>query len=146
MSKYKQTVIPATTSEGFADKDVKQLRRKVYDYYKQNIIKKEVVNIDLGITIQFIRAGGNKVAYGGNIYTKKACAIQILPLLIKYAKYSNWGDRKNSDNPTVVGYFNFKVKARIDNKIEYFHLVIQLRNNGKFYYTHEVNIWHKKAV
>lgn len=141
MSKYKQIIIPETSTEGFIGTNVKELRRKVFDYYREKLQGKSVKNNDLGIEIQFVRDGARKLAYGGHIYIKKAGVIKILQKIIMYAKYNNWGDRKENDKPCVVGYLNFKVKAKVDGRMEYFHLVIQLRKNGKVYYTHEANIW-----
>jgi hypothetical protein len=63
--------------------------------------------------------------------------------LIRYAKYNNWGDRKPKDDDFVIGYLNFKVKCRINGKLEHIHLVVRLRNTGEFHYVLEVN---KKTV
>jgi hypothetical protein len=53
------------------------------------------------------------------------------------------GGRKPTDGNFVIGYLNFKAKVRIDGKLEHVHLIIRVRNTGKFHYSMEVN---KKAV
>ena len=95
----------------------------------------------MNIPVSFDRIGAKKTGFGGSIYPKKACLVEILDKLIRYAEYNNWGDRKDKDDIRVIGYMNFKVKAFIDGKMEYVHLYITVRNNGSFHYSLEVNIW-----
>ena len=139
MAKYKQTVIPEASTKEWATLTAKDVREKLYDEYRSRYYGKKVVNLSLGITVEFEHDGANKVSRGAAIYSKKACLISILGKLIKYAEYSNWGDRKAKDTPRVIGYMNFKAKVRIDGKMEYVHLVIRVSNRGKFHYDLEVN-------
>lgn len=134
--------IPHITTEEWNGLTAIQARKKILAYYKKHYLGKSgVINEDLGIKIEFLRAGGNKISFGGKIYIKKAAVIKVLKDVIKIAVYNNFGNRKTSDNPQVIGYLNFKSKIIIDGKVEHLRLSVQLRNNGKFYYNHEVNIY-----
>ena len=118
-------------------------RKKMFDYYKGHYTGKKVVNKDIGIAVEFERAGSKKTSYGGSLYPKKACLVEVLDQLIRYAKYSKWGERKATDPDYVIGFLNFKVKVRINGVLEYVHLVIRVRNTGKFHYSLEVKAWEK---
>jgi hypothetical protein len=73
------------------------------------------------------------------MYSKKAAVAMCLPELLKYSEYNNFGNRKESDSETVIGYLNFKGKCFIDGKKETVHLVVQFHKGGKFHYSIEVN-------
>jgi len=142
MKKYKQTIIPEVSTEKWEISPAKELRNAVSDYYRARYQgKKRVVNQHLGIAIEFDRTSVKKTSYGGNIYPKKACLVEVLDTLIRYAKYSNWGERKVTDKPIVIGYLNFKAKVKINGILEHVRLAIRVTNNGKFHYSMEVNIW-----
>ena len=139
MAKYKQTVIPETSTKGWEKLTTQEVREKLYDEYRAHCYGKKVINQSLGITIEFEHGGARKTSYGGAVYSKKACIVNVLDKLARYAEYSNWGDRKATDAPHVIGYLNFKAKVKIDEKLEYVHLVIRVRNTGKFHYSMEIN-------
>jgi hypothetical protein len=139
MKKYKQTIIPETSTKDWTQLSVPEVRRKLFDEYRRRYYGKKVINQCLGITIEFEREGARKTGYSNPTYSKKACLITILDQLIHYAEYNNWGDCKPTDPDHVIGFLNFKVKVRIDGVLEYVHLVIRVRNNGKFHYSMEVN-------
>ena len=67
----------------------------------------------------------------------------MLPDLIKYAEYNNWGNPKATDGPNIIGYLNFKCKCMIDGKKENIRLAVQFQKGGKYYYNIEIN--KKKA-
>ncbi|MDR1406335.1 MAG: hypothetical protein LBI89_03940 [Prevotellaceae bacterium] len=141
MKKYRQTVIPEASTKAWSGLSKYATQKKVFDYYKANYLLngKHVINQDLGISVAFERKGAEKTSFGGFIYSKKACLVEILDKVIRYAEYSNWGDRKPQDIPTVLGYLNFKVKVRIDGIMEHVHLVIRVNNSGKFHYSMDIN-------
>ena len=140
MKKYKQTVIPEVSTANWKTKTYSEARKKVMDYYRTHYLNgKKVTNQHLGITVEFDPDGADKTSRGGAIYLKKKCLVEVLSEMIQYAEYSNWGDRKAKDKPSVIGFLNFKVKVKIDEKIENIHLVIRVTNDGKFHYTMEVN-------
>jgi hypothetical protein len=145
MKKYKQTVIPEASTKEWSGLKPLATRKKVLEYYRIHYLTgHKVINKDLGIAVQFEAAGAKKTSFGGNIYPEKACLVEVLDKLIRYAEYSNWGDKKVTDALHVIGYMNFKVKVRIDGRIEHIHLVIRVTNDGKFHYTLEINVWHQK--
>ncbi|MDR1406334.1 MAG: hypothetical protein LBI89_03935 [Prevotellaceae bacterium] len=143
MKKYRQTVIPEASTKEWSGLTLFSARKKMFDYYKNYYTGVKVINKDIGITVEFERAGNKKTSYGGYLYPKKACLVAILDKLIRYAEYSNWGERKEKDESFVIGYLNFKVKVRIDGIVEYVHLVIRVRNTGKFQYSIDLNHWEK---
>ena len=136
MKKYKQKVIPETTIKDIPLDKYSQ-RKFVKDYYHEKFQGKvTVVNLDKGITIQFIGEGKKKTSYGSAMYTRKAAAIKVLDQLLTVAKYSNWG---NKESDSVIGYLNFKVKVLIDGELCHFALNIQVRKDGKFHYSLDEN-------
>lgn len=139
MVKYKQVVIPEASTTDWATLTSKEVRLRLYNEYRSRYYGKKVVNLSLGITVEFEHSGAKKMSKGAAIYSKKACLVAVLDQLIKYAEYSNWGDRKSHDNQSVIGYLNFKAKMKIDEKMEGVHLVVRVQNNGKFHYDLEVN-------
>ena len=98
-----------------------------------------IINEDLKIPIWILRDGTRKTSHGGTIYYKKACTVEIIDKIIKYAKYNNYKSRKSTDKAYVIGFLNFKAKIKIDNKIENIRLAVQFRKDGKMYYSIEIN-------
>jgi len=117
-----------------------ELRRYVLDYYKQNLKGKEVVNKDTGITVRFSMTSGRKTAMGEAMYQKKAEMIRILPKLVKYALYNNFGKRKADESEEIIGYLNFKGRCKLDGKTENVRIAVQFQRSAKFYYNIEVNM------
>ena len=137
--KYVQKIIPEVQTKAFpVNKFV--LRKFVKEYYQNNFQgRMTVVNMDKGISIQFIGEGKKKTSYGAAMYPKKAAAVMVLDKLLTYAKYSNWGERKDTDSTSVIGYLNFKVKILIDSSLCYFALNVQVRKDGKCQYSLDEN-------
>ena len=98
-----------------------------------------VVNEHLKLTINISITGIKKTTHGSAMYSKKAALAFCLVDLLRYAKYNNWGDRKEKEAATVIGYLNFKVKCVIGKQPETVHLVVQLQKSGTFHYSMEVN-------
>ena len=132
--KYKQTEIPTITIT-----DKKDLVKAVKDYYTENIQGKIVVNKALGIPIHFASDGKWELAYGRRLYAKKVAILKCLPELVEIAEYNNFGQRKETDKKSVIGYLNFKAKVKMNDKIEHVRISIVFKTNGKYYYNHEVN-------
>lgn len=144
---YKQKIIPNTLRIWGNLQSLPELRTKVYEYYRENIFGNHVINIDKGYKIIFSnKPGGRKIAFGGSMYKDKAEAIKMIIDLLKYAKYSNWKNRKIKDNKTVLGYLNFKAKGKINYKLLNFRISVQLRKDGNLYYNHEINIIKNKKA
>lgn len=116
-----------------------ELRRFILDYYKKHLKGIEVINEDTGITIHFSMTSGRKTAMGEAMYQRKAEIIRILPELVKYALYNNFGHPKETDNPEIIGYLNFKGRCKIDGKTENVRIAVQFQKQAKFYYNIEVN-------
>ncbi|MCZ2393282.1 MAG: hypothetical protein LC105_05460 [Chitinophagales bacterium] len=123
----------------YSSLSISQLRRIARDEYNLFVKGKTVKNKDLNIEINLTNIGGRKTSYGGLIYPKKVALIKYIPTILNTAKYSNFGNRKKIDKEYVVGYLNFKSPIEIDSKKEYLHIVIQMRKDGKFYYSIDVN-------
>jgi hypothetical protein len=117
-----------------------ELRRYVLDYYKQNLKGKEVINKDTSITVHFSMTSGRKTAMGEAMYQKKAEMIRILPELVKYALYNNFGKRKANESEEIIGYLNFKGRCKLDGKTENIRIAVQFQRSAKFYYNIEVNM------
>lgn len=122
--------------------DQKELRKKVSDHYSNNLSQTNVVNLDRGILIRFTnQPGRNKLAYGARMDILKANVVRHLKTVLSKAIYSNWGNRKVTDNKEVVGYLNFKVAVDFEGYgKKHLRIAIQLRRDGCFYYNHEINV------
>lgn len=116
-----------------------ELRKYILDYYKKHLKGIEVINKDTGITIHFSMTSGRKTAMGEAMYQRKAEIIRILPDLVKYALYNNFGQPKEKDSPEIIGYLNFKGRCKINDKIENVRIAVQFQKQAKFYYNIEVN-------
>lgn len=116
-----------------------ELRRVIFEYIKKNFSGLEVINDDIKIKVTVSTRGLRKSSFGEAMYSKKAVVLYVLPDLIKYAKYNNFGKRKEQDNKDVLGYLNFKSKCEIDGKVEHLRLSVRFQKGGKFYYNIEVN-------
>jgi len=145
MSKYIQHIIPETKSIWNNITNIADVRKAVYEYYRLNIMGETIINKDKGHKILFTnKPGGRKIAFGGSFYKQKAEAVKIITGLMKEAKYNNWGSPKKTDKKYVIGYLNYKAIGKIDGKIYYFRIAVQLRKDGNMYYNHEINIMKKK--
>ena len=111
-----------------------ELRKFVEKYYTERLFGKSVVNQDKGIRVFFGGLGRSKMAQGGAVYFKKMVTVKILKEIVKYAEYSNFGERKNSDPKEAVGYFNFKAKVFIDGQLEHVRVAIRIDTKGRFIY------------
>ena len=116
-----------------------ELRRYILKYYKEHLKGTEVVNEDTGITIHFSMTSGRKTAMGEAMYQRKAEIIRILPDLVRYALYNNFGNPKEKDSPDIIGYLNFKGRCQIDGKTENVRIAVQFQRQARFYYNIEVN-------
>ena len=134
--KYK--LIPEITSK-LKGLSKSEMRQYILDYYKKHLKGTEVVNDDTGITIHFSMTSGRKTAMGEAMYQRKAELIRILPDLVKYALYNNFGSPKEKDSPDIIGYLNFKGRCILDGKVENVRIAIQFQKQAKFYYNIEVN-------
>ena len=117
-----------------------ELRKYVLEYYKNNLKGKEVINTDTGITIHFSMTSGRKTAMGEAMYQKKAEMIKILPELVRYALYNNFGKRKPDESEEIIGYLNFKGRCKLDGRIQNVRIAVQFQRSAKFYYNIEVNM------
>ena len=136
MKKY--TYIPQINSE-LNGLSKAEMRKYILDYYKKNLKGIEVINDDTGITIHFSMTSGRKTAMGEAMYQRKAEIIRILPELIKYALYNNFGYPKETDSQDIIGYLNFKGRCKIDGKTLNVRIAVQFQKQAKFYYNIEVN-------
>ena len=137
-SKRNFKCVPETNS-CWRDKRIGELRKCVLEYYKENLRDLEIKNEDTGIIVRFSMTNARKTAQGGAMYHKKAEIVKILPEIIKYALYNNFGKRKETDPEEVLGFLNFKGRCKLDREVENVRLAIQFQKSAKFYYNIEVN-------
>lgn len=137
MGKYKQDFIPETPY--FAVKTEQELKQAIKIFYKQNIQGQSITNRHTGIKIRFTSDGLGKMSEARRIGRVNAAAVQILISLLENAEYSNMGQRKSTDKENVLGYLNFKVKAKIEGKLYHFRIAVKLKTDMKAYYNHTVN-------
>ncbi len=137
--KYKQKYIPEiNTPEEWKKLNKIDLRKAALSVAK-NMAGHEVVNEDTKLKIHFSVTNARKTTIGSAMYLKKATALLIMPEIIRVAEYSNFGERKETDNVEVIGFLNFKAKCKINGITEYLRIAVQFRRNDKFFYNIEVN-------
>lgn len=102
------------STEAFKEMTVTELRQFTLEYYKKYLKGKELPADDFLSAIKLTDAAGRKIAKGGSMYSEKAAIVEKLEDLIKSSTYNNWGDRKETDPKSVLGYLNFKSKVTID--------------------------------
>lgn len=140
MPTYKQSYIPSiNTPENLRTCKLGELRKFIFEYVRQNFSGKTYTNDHTKIQITVTVKSGRKTAYGEAIYLKKAAIVLILPQIIKYGVYNNFGQKKTTDNDAILGYLNFKCKCKIDGQVECVRLAVQFQKGGKFYYNIEIN-------
>lgn len=138
--KYIQKVIPeAKMPDEWKELPLSKLRLETFEYLRKNYSGKTVLNRDLNIPITVSVKSCRKTAYGEAMYIKKSASVLILNEILQNAKYNNFGERKENDSPSVIGYLNFKCKCLIDGQKECVRLSIQFQKGCKFYYNIEVN-------
>lgn len=139
--KYKQSVIPtADLPEEWKGVKIQQLKNIILNHIRNRYAGMVIHNIDTGLPIIISVTSARKTAFGEAVYFKKASAIVILPEIIKYAQYNNWGEPKKTDGHNIIGYLNFKCKCILDGKKENIRLAVQFQKGGKYYYNIEVNM------
>jgi hypothetical protein len=129
--------IPETTLWEGLSKD--ELREKAKEYYKQHLQGKTVSNKDKNIDIQFTSDGLGKIYRGATINAEKASVVQILDELVENAEYNNFGERKETDKQNVLGFLNFKAKAKIGDEICNLRISVKCKTDGNTYYSHGIN-------
>jgi hypothetical protein len=139
--KYKQKIIPSIIVPNYINRSkISELKKYAKDYYKKNLQGKVIKNECLGHTISLSGQGIRKLTQGSVLYTKKVAVIYMLSDVLKYAEYSNFGQRKSNDPIELIGYYNFKCKVKINNKIEHIRIATMLYKDGRIYFGHEVNL------
>jgi DNA repair protein RadC len=102
------------------------------------LIGKTVINKQKGITIEFKKEGlKHLLNYGKNNIVQLELVYELAKAL-KEAKYKNFNDKKTTDPKQVLGYLNFGLEKKINNKMEYFRISVIMTTAGKFYYHHFV--------
>ena len=131
-------------TDKFKSMSVLELRKFTFDYYNKNLKGNKAKIKDHLKEVSFISDSGRKILKP--MYKEKAAAIEHIEDLIKNSSYNNWGDRKANDNPTVLGYLNFKSKVVIDGIKRHVRIAITLnRDREKLFKSFDVGAKEKKV-
>src|SRR5690606_31231017 len=115
----------------FKNMSVIELRRYTLVYYNQNLKNdKALIEKHLKEVVLTSKAG-RKIAYGEAMYSAKAAVVEQLKTLIETSTYNNFGNRKKTDNPEILGYLNFKSKITIDKEKRHVRISLTLYKNRK---------------
>ncbi len=115
----------------FKNMTVTELRAFTLNYYKKFLTGKSI-DIENHISeIEFTNKNGRKLAKGGAMYSSKAAIIDKLDGLIRRSTYNNWGERKKTDHPEIIGFLNFKSKLMIDGEKRHIRISIEIWRGGK---------------
>ena len=125
--------VPEVSTERFKQMSVPELREYTLEYYLENyggksLSKKFFKEED--IHIEFFNTAGKKLQKP--IYKEKVAVLEHLESLIKNSTYNNWGNRKESSPPNIIGYLNFKAKVTIDGEKRHVRISIAVDEKRKF--------------
>lgn len=130
------------STDDFKNMSVKELREFTLQYYLENFSGKRLKIKDF-VTVEFYNKTGRKLQKP--MYKEKASVLTQLEAVIKNSTYNNWGDRKETDNPNVLGYLNFKSKLTIDGKKRHIRISFIVDRDRKVRFkTYEVGSKPKK--
>ena len=118
--------IPEISTERFKQMKVSELRAFTLDYYLSHLKGKKVAIKNHLKEVIFTTKAGRKIAKGEAMYSEKAAVIEHLEELIKNSTYNNWGSRKETDSPNILGFLNFKSKLTIDGEKRHVRIAISL--------------------
>ena len=125
--------VPEVSTEMFKQMSVPELREYTLEYYLENYggksISKNFFKED-NIQIEFFNTAGKKLQKP--IYKEKVAVLEHLESLIKNSTYNNWGNRKESSSPNIIGYLNFKAKVTIDGEKRHVRISIAVDEKRKF--------------
>lgn len=125
--------VPEVSTEMFKQMSVPELREYTLEYYLENYggksISKNFFKED-NIQIEFFNTAGKKLQKP--IYKEKVAVLEHLESLIKNSTYNNWGNRKESSPPNIIGYLNFKAKVTIDGEKRHVRISIAVDRDRKF--------------
>ena len=112
---------------------VPELREYTLEYYLENYGRKSISKNffkEDNIQIEFFNTAGKKLQKP--IYKEKVAVLEHLESLIKNSTYNNWGNRKESSPPNIIGYLNFKAKVTIDGEKRHVRISIAVDEKRKF--------------
>ena len=89
-----------------------ELRNFTFKYYNENFKGKKVAIKNILHSVEFVGKVAKKLKYP--MYSAKAAVVENLEEIIKNSTYNNFGKRKMTDSPDVLGYLNFNSKIYID--------------------------------
>ena len=125
--------VSEVSTERFKKMSVPELREYTLEYYLENYggksISKNFFKED-NIQIEFFNTAGKKLQKP--IYKEKVAILEHLESLIKNSTYNNWGNRKESSPPNIIGYLNFKAKVTIDGEKRHVRISIAVDEKRKF--------------
>ncbi len=117
-----------------------QLKKLCYSFFKEKLNGTSVKNKQKGITVAFNMRGVNHLLYARNAGYVKLKDVFILKELIQNAVFCNFKNPDANDSPDIIGYLNFKSKAKIEGSMQTFRVVIRLTSRGRFFYDHSVRV------
>ncbi|GIZ16566.1 hypothetical protein, partial [Capnocytophaga catalasegens] len=131
------------STDDFKKMTVSELRKFTLDYYNTHLKGKKTAIKNHLKEVVFVSGAGRKLLQP--IYKEKVAVIEHLEQLIKNSTYNNWGNRKKTDSPDVLGYLNFKSKITIDGEKRHVRISVILDRERKTKFkTFEVGTKPKK--
>ena len=118
-------------------KDIKELREKIYNYYKENIQGK-IIDIGKYKNIRISRQSAERYKYYGADERKLLIVIKLLEVL-KSSKYKNSEKpyKTRKDRIKIFHYFTNKIILR--NEVYDIYITIAEDNNGNLFYDLDEN-------
>jgi len=119
----------SVNTDEFKKMSARELRVFTLTYYNDHLKGKTVAIKNALANVEFVTKAGRKILKP--IYKEKVAVINHLEELIKNSTYNNWGSRKKTDSPDVLGYLNFKSKVDIDGEKRHVRISIILDRDRK---------------
>ncbi len=133
------------STEDFKNMKVSELRKFALNYYNSYLKGRKVAIRKALKEVSFYGKAARKILKP--MYKEKAVVIEHLEDLIKESTYNNWGDRKTTDSPDVLGYLNFKSKLLIDGEKRHVRISIAIDRDRKAKFkTYEVGAKEKSGT
>lgn len=132
--------LPNRIEESLKGLKLGAVKKKCHAFFKENFNGKSVKNKHKAVTVSFNMRGINHLIYSRNPGYIKLKAVFVLRELVQNAVFCNFKNPDKNDSPDILGYLNFKSKAKIEGKIHTFRIVVRLTVKGKFYYDHAIRV------
>jgi hypothetical protein len=129
----------------FRCEDIKELRRLVFEYYKNNLQGKYFSNSYLG-KILFSRRGIDKFI-SSSANKDKLIMVSVLPKIIERGKYVGSEEPTHERKDGITRFYRINSLVEIRSEIKEVSLLVAEDRNGKVFYNLNNDVeWYRKNL